>query len=291
MADSKRKQAEGKRSALWRRGRHGDAGGSGAGKTGEGNGADGKPSGSLLETTTQASEEVKQLLEAAGDASRKIREAARTGGRGGEAPVEGDEPAALISKINQEVRTVLEAADEAAEKIRDEAHADARRLVEENRRRAEHVTGEHMQRVSDMADTVLSQLAGVQSQIETLRRAVDQSVRTMGAELGAESPQGSEVWSTKRNGADEEDEADVLKSRMTRSTQKKAAAEPEGISEGARLLALQQHMAGVDGSVIEKRLSQEFGIEDPGPILEWMGIQTPKAEPTRKLGRKRGRKR
>jgi hypothetical protein len=59
---------------------------------------------------------------------------------------------------------------------------------------------------------------------------------------------------------------------LGRRPRRKGAEQPEGVSEGARLLALQQLMAGVEPEVIESRLKNEFGIEDPKPILDWMGL-------------------
>ena len=281
----KDKSAGGGRGVLRRRGRHQgpDEAEARAGRKpdAKGNGSQGdrKEISPTMDSTTQASEEVKRLLEAAGDASKQIREAARTNSGAGDSPVEGNEPAALISKINSEVRTVLEAADEAGEKIREEARADGRRLVEENRRRAESVTGEHILKVTETTERVLAQLATIENQVETLRRAFDQSIKRLGVDLSAES---SDVWSTKRNRVEEEEgDNDELRSRLGRRATPKAA-EPEGISEGARLLALQQLNAGVDADVIAKRLTEEFGVKDPKPILQWMGVQTGKPAPAGK---------
>jgi hypothetical protein len=82
------------------------------------------------------------------------------------------------------------------------------------------------------------------------------------------------VWDTQQNGAPEVEEDSELRKRLGRRRQRKPVQEePDGISEGARLLALQQLMAGVDADVIEQRLKKEFGIEDPRPILQWMGLQ------------------
>jgi vacuolar-type H+-ATPase subunit H len=224
---------------------------------------------SLLETT---GEEVKQLLEAADDAAEKIREAAKAeeSGAGGEKPAEGNEALSLISSTNKEVQEVLEAAEDAAEKIREEARAEARRLIEESRRRVEGVTNEQMDRVSEMTEQVLGELSAVQDHLETLRNAFDQSLQTMNADLGGDQ---TAVWDS-RNGALEGDEESAeLRARLGRRRKTVPAKEPEGISEGARLLALQQLMAGVDAEVIEHRLRNEFGIKDPKPILEWMGIR------------------
>jgi F0F1-type ATP synthase membrane subunit b/b' len=236
--------------------------------------ADGEKVSSLLETT---GEEVRQLLEAADDAAKKIREAARADAASGDdEPDDGDEVSSLIARTNKEVQQVLEFADDAAEKIRQEARAEARQFIDDARRRAESVTNEQMHRVSDMTEHVLDELSGVRQHLEALRGAFDEAMKTMSADLGADE---TEVWERQGNGAaGADEEPSDMRSRLARRRAKMVPAqEPEGISEGARLLALQQLTAGVDADVIEKRLKKEFGIENPTPILEWMGLQ---AEPT-----------
>ena len=230
---------------------------------------------SLLETS---SKEVKQLLEAADDAAEKIREAAKTdaqvtsGGESGEAT-------SMISKTNTEVQKVLEAADDAAEKIREEARGEARQLIEETRRRAESVTKEQMNNVSQMTEQVLGELSALQDQLETLRSAFDRAIEKMGVDLGVEQ---SSVWDTQNGAPDGEEESAELRSRLGRRRKTVSASEPDGISEGARLLALQQLMAGVDADVIQERLTKEFGIKDPKPILDWMGIHAETPETPKK---------
>jgi F0F1-type ATP synthase membrane subunit b/b' len=237
--------------------------------------ADGEKVSSLLETT---GEEVKQLLEAADDAAKKIREAARADAASDDDEPDDDEVSSLIARTNKEVQQVLESADDAAEKIRQEARAEARQFIDDARRRAESVTNEQMHRVSDMTERVLAEVSGVQQHLEALRGAFDEAMKTMSADLGADE---TEVWERQGNGAvGADEEPSDMRSRLARRRAKMVPAqEPEGISEGARLLALQQLTAGVDADVIEKRLRKEFGIENPKPILEWMGLQ---AEPTEK---------
>jgi hypothetical protein len=229
---------------------------------------------SLLEST---GDDVKQLLKAADDASKKIREAAQTessdaaeqGQDGG-----GGDTGSLVGRINREVQQVLETADEAADKIREEARGEARQVVDEARRRAESVTKRQMDRVSEMTDQVLGELSTIQGRLVRLQEAYELAMRTMGADLAAEE---TRVWETKRNGEveTEDEEGAKLRRRLGKRTPRKGAEEPEGISEGARLLALQQMMAGVDPKVIEGRLRNEFNIEDPKPILDWMGLHAP----------------
>jgi hypothetical protein len=233
---------------------------------------------SLLETSGK---EVKQLLEAADDAAEKIREAAKTDAQAArdDESGKGSEAMSLISKTNKEVQKVLGAAEDAAEKIREEARAEARRLIEESRRRAESVTNEQMDRVTEMPEQVLGELSAVQGHLETLRNAFDQSLQTMNADLGGDQ---TAVWDS-RNGAIEGDEESAeLRARLGPRRKTVPAQEPDGISEGARLLALQQLMAGVDADVIQERLTNEFGIKDPKPILEWMGLQAGTPEKSKK---------
>jgi hypothetical protein len=237
---------------------------------------------SLLETT---SEDVKQLLEAADEAAKKIREAAQTDAAGSKSAAESadgeGETGALIKRINTEVKQVLESADEAAEKIREEAHNEARQILEEARRRTEGATAKRMERVSELTEQVLGELSTVHGQLKNLQGAFDSAIAEMGGELAAEP---SEVWQTKQNGAVEsEEEATELRSRLGKRPRRKPREQPEGVSEGARLLALQQLMAGVEPETIEARLKDEFGIEDPKPILDWMGLHAdPKSKPKKR---------
>jgi F0F1-type ATP synthase membrane subunit b/b' len=240
--------------------------------------ANGEKVSSLLETTSQ---EVKQLLEAADDAAQKIREAAQTDAETEQDSTSGGEASTLIKRTNKEVRQVLESADETAEKIREEARAEARQFVDEARRRAEDVTNQHLARVSKLSELVLGELTSVQGQLESLRSAFDQAINAMAIDIGV-GAEGGEVWDTAQNGAPEVEEESDLRRRLGRRRQRKSLQEPEGISEGARLLALQQLMAGVDAEVIAIRLEKEFGIENPRAILEWMGLQVQPEDSSKK---------
>ena len=236
---------------------------------------------SLLETTGQ---DVKQLLKAADDAAKKIREAAATESDKSESAAKpSGDTGSLVGRINREVQQVLESADDAADKIRAEARAEARQLIAEARRRAESVTKMQMDRVSEMTDQVMEEMNAIQGNLARLQAAYDEAMKTMNADLSAQE---ETVWETPQNGEVEEpEETEELRARLGKRTPRKGAQEPEGISEGARLLALQQMMAGVDPEVMERRLRTEFGIEDPKPILDWMGLH---GAPARPKERKKG---
>jgi F0F1-type ATP synthase membrane subunit b/b' len=256
---------------------------------GQGQAAEGKPAprspsegeqvSSLLETTGK---EVEQLLEAADDAARKIREAAEAYPSSQKEDPGDAEVSSLIEKTNREVRQVLETADEAAEKIREDARAEARLFIEEAHRRAETVTAKHVDRVAKLSDEVIEELSSVRDHVDALRAAFERAVKSMRSDLGIEQ---TEAWGgMEENGAGQRaEETAELRHRLGRRRKAPAPSrEPSGISEGARLLALQQLMAGVDAEVIEKRLKDEFGIDDPRPLLEWMGLEAPQAEKPKK---------
>jgi hypothetical protein len=132
-----------------------------------------------------------------------------------------------------------------------------------------------MDKVSRMTEELLGELGGMQERLQSLRGAFDQAMERMGGELSS-AP--TEVWDAKNGaGADDEDTAE-LRRRLGRRRKMVPQQEPDGISEGARLLALQQLQAGVEADVIEERLSKEFGIKDTKPILDWMGIEGHKPE-------------
>jgi hypothetical protein len=52
---------------------------------------------------------------------------------------------------------------------------------------------------------------------------------------------------------------------------KKGAGKP-GIPEGLRLLTTQMSVAGADRDEIAERLRDEFGVDNPEPILKNMGL-------------------
>jgi CHASE1-domain containing sensor protein len=58
------------------------------------------------------------------------------------------------------------------------------------------------------------------------------------------------------------------------SPKKGAAGKPgkPGIPEGLRLLTTQMSVAGADRDEIAERLRDEFGVENPEPILKNMGL-------------------
>lgn len=53
---------------------------------------------------------------------------------------------------------------------------------------------------------------------------------------------------------------------------RKGAGRKNGIPEGLRLLTTQMSVAGADRDEIAERLRDEFGVDDPEPVLKNMGL-------------------
>jgi hypothetical protein len=52
----------------------------------------------------------------------------------------------------------------------------------------------------------------------------------------------------------------------------RVSAKKDGVPEGLRLLTTQMSVAGADRDEIAERLRDEFGVDDPEPILKNMGL-------------------
>jgi hypothetical protein len=232
----------------------------------------GERSSSPLKATEEGIEE---LLEVADHAVTRVREADRAHSPGSvEVAPDGAEIPALVARTRWEARRALESADLAAEKIRAEAQADATQLLDAARRRAKRVTGEQIDRVATVTDQVLEKLSDLRRQVQALRDAFDDAIETMHADLRVEPEDVGE----RMGNHPQADEEKAALPRQKGPPRQKTSAPPEGerISEGARLLALQQMKEGDDAAAIEARLKKEFGIEDPRPITEWLGLPAEK---------------
>jgi hypothetical protein len=219
-------------------------------------------------------DEVKRLLAAADDAAEKIRQAAEV-----DSPVQtdaesSDEIYSLVGKINTEAQRILELANDAAEKIREEARGEAKQLIEDTKLRAEHVTAQRMDRVSEMTDQVLTELAAVKAKLDDLQSAYGQAMKSLNADLDDAA---GELATSRNGGRGAEPESAALRRRLGQKDRVKSA-KAEAVSEGARLIALQQLMAGEDREVVASRLKDEFGIANPEDILEDISPQAD--EPT-----------
>ena len=236
--------------------------------------SDGEDVPSLLASTR---EEVQQLLGAADGAARAIREAAQTADRAdGDQGSEGsiNEVSSLLTERSEKIQQVLESADEAAAKIRAEARAEARQSLEELRRRVELVTHNQIDQVASLTEHVLGEAAVAQHHLESLRDSFEKATEALDTRPVAEKTGKGRPKDHGEQG-DAKDPDATRPSRSGRRRSRKIIApkgEPAGeISEGVRLLVLRQIMAGEDSQAIEAQLKDQFDIDDPASIREWLG--------------------
>jgi hypothetical protein len=142
------------------------------------------------------------------------------------------------------VDAALAEAEEAAGRIRRESEERARRYFEESRKRADEFAGDRMREVSELTDSL----------VERARQLVRESDQLIAALAEAGRQVTASGRASRQPAAPARDPGDG------------------GVSEGARLLATQMAVAGSGREQIERRLQDEFGIRDPSPILDQIGV-------------------
>jgi len=192
---------------------------------------------------------------------------------------------------------IVEAANHVAARIRDEAEAQARRYVEDARRRAEALTSERIRSISEASDALLEQGRTMKVQTDQLVEALrDAAARIGTASADVEPPRDPVARPAPRERnrparADESllAEVDARRARA-RATEETALAEAgpgstapaeipgatevnpdspapasrigRATSEEPRLLATRMAVAGSSPRQVETRL-REVGVEDP----------------------------
>jgi hypothetical protein len=221
----------------------------------------------------------------------------RQNSKSGGSSLDGSEEIApLLSTTSDKVQEILRTTNEAAEQIRqdarnearqftEESRKEAREFIEETRNRAERLTNERMERIAKLTEDLLQQASAVQEQAATLRVALEKATVAINSEIEAKEPKvagGASQAADK--GADEDQENEQsssspeqgLRAMFGRRRRKHVAPQQTGeVSEGIKVLALQQLTAGADRETIETRLREDFGIEDPNSILDSLESEVP----------------
>ncbi len=154
------------------------------------------------------------------------------------------------------VETVLEAAERAAAEIRRDAQEWAERHMAEARLRADELVSQRVEELSGITDELLAVAQAVARQSEDLVRALD---ATRDRALRASLRRREDMGSNRREIEPAPRSVDPL--------------DPIGsVSHGARLLATQMAVAGSNRETIAGRLRREFGVDDPGAILDEAGL-------------------
>jgi CRISPR/Cas system CSM-associated protein Csm2 small subunit len=206
----------------------------------------------------------------------------------------------------QHVQRIVEAAEQAAVQIREEAEAEAQRYLEEYRRRVDRLVSERMQltetlaeqtgRIKDQYDRFLAALDGALRKVNEIagngqdplappdfpRRSGTASEeppvgpdplappdRRTGEPAGESPPTEAEPaesrWSRWQPKADRGSDPEHT---ATGSETTPGGYRPRPAAKGERLLAMQMLAAGESRDEIERRLRDEFGVSDPGALID-----------------------
>lgn len=225
---------------------------------------------------------------------------------------EGEAPPPPGDSVGRRIESILEAAERAAAGIREDAETWARRYAEESKQKADQAAAQRIQELSTLTDDLIQRARSVAQQSDALIGALDDAGRRMlnsalpgqGSERPREeAPPPAEPppqrWGRTNAGAPQPGSGgwrpagETAAPRGTPAQQPApqapppsppAPAEPEPaprapearptgqVSEGARVLATQMAVAGSTRDEIAWRLQDEFGIQDPSPILHEIGI-------------------
>lgn len=203
----------------------------------------------------------------------------------------------LASTASEQVRLIVEAAEQSAADIEREADLEARQIRQEARDASELARSdagtqarEHVERVSEAASAMLERIDQMESELRGLLDTVRSGAGRVASDLSVlqssvselRSPTGAtfepEVPAAEPGAAaepaaaeplpasDEElDEVDVV---LVEETVVDAETPGETDEEGARLIALNMALNGTPRDEVEAYLTENFGMEDPGPLLD-----------------------
>ena len=139
------------------------------------------------------------------------------------------------------IQMIIETAEAAADGIIAEAEAEAERYVDQVRSKSDLEAADHAHAMAALSRSLIAQAEVLSRESERLLRMIDS------IDLEALPPVTAEV-----------------------KTLPSLAPEPDPFSPGARLLATQMAVAGASRDEVHDRLSNEFGVADLEPLLDYV---------------------
>jgi cell division septum initiation protein DivIVA len=183
-------------------------------------------------------------------------------------PARGGDSRPAMGSVGERVETVLEAAERAAADIRKDAERWAQRHMEETRRRADQLAAQRVQELSSITDDLLARAQAVARQSDELINALDSAGRRA-LKIPLRQPDDDVGFNSNGVQPVPEMRAQTNGSANSGSSDQRQAG---SISDGARLLVTQMAVAGSNRETIASRLREEFGIADPGAMLDEAGL-------------------
>ena len=176
-----------------------------------------------------------------------------------------------MGSVGERVETVLEAAERAAADIRKDAEEWAQRHMEATRRRADDLAAQRIRELSSITDDLLTRAQAFARESDELISGVDGASRRAPKVPSRRQDDAGSNSGSNSNGA-----RSAPKTREATNGSKSSGSSerrPVGpISDAARLLVTQMAVAGSSRETIASRLQEEFGIADPGAMLDEAGL-------------------
>jgi hypothetical protein len=184
-----------------------------------------------------------------------------------------------LAAAGDRIQLVVEGANRVAAEVRAEAEAQARRYVEDAKRRAEDLTSERIRFIAETSDALLEQGRMVKAQSDELVTALQQAalqISTAASELASSrAPEPIPETQDPRPPAEPSAPQPREWSPPIENDPSGIAAAPpvadsrgdSDVSQGPRLLATKMAVAGSSRRQVEARL-REIGVEDPVGLVD-----------------------
>jgi vacuolar-type H+-ATPase subunit H len=183
-----------------------------------------------------------------------------------------------IVDATRRINEIIDDADRQAGQIIMNAEVEARRYVQEVRKKTDQEAAEYARAMASLSEALISQAEALKRESERLLAGVGEYE----GEYRADGHRSDAVYAEPGFGAQADGEIELRQSGNgvahlepvpTAETAVKLPPDPEGdleqdYSAGARLLATQMAVAGSTRGDIRDRLVNDFGIADPEPLLD-----------------------
>lgn len=173
-----------------------------------------------------------------------------------------------LAAAGDRIQLIVEGANRVAAEVREEAETQARRYVEEARRRAEDLTSERIRFIAETSNSLLEQGRMVKAQSDELVEALHQAalqINAAASELA--SPQAPAPMPAKPDQSEISGASPVAEWEPAETQAEPEPPADSAASEDPRLLATKMAVAGSSRRQVEARL-REIGVEDPVGLVD-----------------------
>jgi hypothetical protein len=181
-------------------------------------------------------------------------------------PVTGEsELRRSVSEATARIEEIIDTAERVAEEIRAEAEADARRHVAERERDVDRMAEERARELGELAGLLTERARYVFEQVQGLASALERTAATLRAGWAPATPAEEGLES----GADEPSPDERRDRAEAHPEPARHPSRPErGRADEPFLRAIQMAVAGSERAEIERTLHRDFGVDEPGAIVD-----------------------